>query len=71
MTMGPFLKNPEELRPYFKETRELFERIKSLNFSGVVMRYLSMGMSDSYQIAIQEGANQVRIGTAIFGKGRT
>ena len=68
MTMGPFLENPEELRGYFRETRQLFERIKSLNLPGVEMRYLSMGMSDSYQIAIQEGANLIRIGTVIFGK---
>jgi pyridoxal phosphate enzyme (YggS family) len=70
MTMGPNLLNPEELRPYFKETHRLFERIKSMNFPNVEMKYLSMGMSDSYQIAIQEGANLVRIGTAIFGKRR-
>ncbi len=68
MTMGPFLKNPEELRPFFKDTWQLFERIKSLNLPGVDMKYLSMGMSDSYRIAIQEGANLIRIGTAIFGK---
>ncbi|MGD9014500.1 MAG: YggS family pyridoxal phosphate-dependent enzyme [Candidatus Omnitrophota bacterium] len=70
MTMGPNFSNQEELRPYFRETRQLFERIKSLNLPGVEMRYLSMGMSDSYQIAIQERANLVRIGTAIFGKRR-
>ena len=68
MTMGPFLENPEQLRPLFRETHQLFERIKSLNLSDAEMRYLSMGMSDSYQVAIQEGANLVRIGTAIFGK---
>jgi pyridoxal phosphate enzyme (YggS family) len=68
MTMGPFLENPEDLRPLFKETRQLFERIKSLNLPGVEMKYLSMGMSDSYRIAIEEGANLVRIGTAIFGR---
>ena len=68
MTMGPNLFNPEELRPYFRETRQLYERIKSLNLPNVEMKYLSMGMSDSYQIAIQEGANLVRIGTVIFGK---
>jgi hypothetical protein len=71
MTMGPLLKNPGELRSYFRETRRLFESIKSINFPGVEMRYLSMGMSDSYRIAIQEGANLVRIGTAIFGKRKT
>lgn len=63
MTMGPLLGNPEDYRPYFKETKELFDRMK-INYD---MKYLSMGMSDSYQIAIQEGANLVRIGTAIFG----
>jgi len=63
MTMGPLLKNPEDYRPYFKETKKLFDRIK-INHD---MQYLSMGMSDSYRIAIQEGANIVRIGTAIFG----
>ena len=68
MTMGPNLSNPEELRPYFKQTHQLFERIKSLNLPGLEMKYLSMGMSDSYQVAIQEGANLVRLGTAIFGK---
>ncbi len=71
MTMGPFLENPEELRPLFRETRQLFGRIKSLNLPGVEMKYLSMGMSDSYRIAVQEGANLVRIGTAIFGKRKT
>lgn len=70
MTMGPFLDNPEQLRPLFRETRQLFERIKSFNLPGVEMKYLSMGMSDSYQVAIQEGANLVRIGTAIFGKSK-
>jgi hypothetical protein len=63
MTMGPFLKNPEDYRPYFKETKKLFDRIK-INHG---IKYLSMGMSDSYKVAIQEGANLVRIGTAIFG----
>ena len=61
--MGPALKNPEDYRPYFKDTKALFDKIK-LNLD---IKYLSMGMSDSYQIAIQEGANIVRIGTAIFG----
>ena len=61
----------EDLCPLFRQTRQLFERIGSLNLPRVEMRYLSMGMSDSYQVAIQEGANLVRIGTAIFGKRET
>jgi len=68
MTMGPFLENPEELRPYFRETRRIFDSIKKLNLPNVDMRYLSMGMTDSYRIAIEEGANIVRIGTKIFGE---
>lgn len=69
MTMGPLLKEPEEYRVYFKLTKNLFNDIKSLGLRNVDMKYLSMGMSDSYKIAIQEGANIVRIGTKIFGKG--
>ncbi len=67
MTMGPLRENPEDLRPYFKLTKELFDEIKELEIRGVEMKYLSMGMSSSYKVAIQEGANLVRIGTLIFG----
>ena len=68
MTMGPRFGNPEDARPYFKTTKALFEQIKKLEITGVEMRYLSMGMSNSYQIAIDEGANMVRIGTRLFGE---
>ena len=68
MTMGPFSVNAEDLRPYFRITRELFEKIKALEIPNVNMTYLSMGMSDSYTVAIEEGANLVRIGTRIFGR---
>jgi pyridoxal phosphate enzyme (YggS family) len=67
MTMGPMFGDPEDARPYFVETKKLFDRIKTLNLPGVEMRYLSMGMTNSYQVAIEEGANIVRIGTKIFG----
>ena len=67
MTMGPFFDEPEKLRPYFRLTNELFFKIKNLNIKNVEMKILSMGMSDSYKIAIEEGANLVRIGTKIFG----
>lgn len=63
MTMAPLLKDPEDYRQYFKETKKVFDKIR-INHD---IKYLSMGMSDSYRIAIQEGANLVRIGTAIFG----
>ena len=68
MTMGPRFGNPEDSRPYFIETRKIFEKIKKLNLPGVEMKYLSMGMTNSYKIAIEEGANTVRIGSKIFGE---
>lgn len=68
MTMGPFAGDPEDSRPYFKETRRVFDRIKALNLPGVEMKYLSMGMTNSYPVAIEEGANLVRIGSMIFGE---
>jgi len=67
MTMGPLGSAPEESRSYFKVTKKLFDEISGLNIPNVNMRFLSMGMSDSYKIAIEEGANIVRIGTALFG----
>jgi hypothetical protein len=67
MTMGPFTGDPENARPYFVITRELFEKLKSEDLPDVDMRYLSMGMTNSYRIAVEEGANIVRIGTKIFG----
>ena len=67
MTMGPRFGNPEDVRPYFRRTRRIFERIKELDLPNVDMKYLSMGMTNSYRVAIKEGSNMVRIGTAIFG----
>jgi len=68
MTMGPFLENPQDLRPYFRKAKDIFERIKSLHKDNLDWHYLSMGMSDSYKIGIEEGANMIRVGTAIFGE---
>jgi len=67
MTMGPYEGEPDDFRPYFKTTREIFETVKKLGLPNVEMRYLSMGMTHSYRIAIEEGANLVRLGTKIFG----
>ncbi len=67
MTMGPFTGDPELARPYFAQTRALFERLNEMQLPNVEMRVLSMGMSNSYQVAIEEGANLVRIGTLLFG----
>jgi hypothetical protein len=68
MTMGPRFGNPEDSRPYFVETRKIFDSIKKLGLPNVEMEYLSMGMTNSYKIALEEGANMVRIGTRIFGE---
>ena len=68
MTMGPFTGDPEDSRPYFQKTRALFEKLKEISIPGVEMKYLSMGMSNSYGVALEEGASLVRIGTKIFGE---
>lgn len=68
MTVGPYSGSPEDLRTYFSATRQIFEKLKQLNLPGVEMKHLSMGMTSSYKVAIQEGANLVRIGTRIFGE---
>jgi len=68
MTMPPFSDDPEASRPYFRALRELAEAIAKENISGVSMRELSMGMSGDFEVAIEEGATLVRVGTAIFGE---
>lgn len=68
MTMGPRFGNPEDSRPYFITTRKIFKRIEALAIPNVEMKYLSMGMTNSYPVALEEGANLVRIGTRIFGE---
>lgn len=67
MTMGPFSGDPENARPYFQLARRLFEQAQRESIPGIELTYLSMGMSNSYRVAIDEGANLIRIGTAIFG----
>ncbi len=68
MTMGPRFGNPEDARPHFKETKKLFDHIASLNIPGVEMDVLSMGMSNAYGIAIEEGSTLIRPGTLLFGE---
>jgi pyridoxal phosphate enzyme (YggS family) len=68
MTMGPRFGDPEESRRYFESTRRAFQHLAVQHFPNVNMRYLSMGMSNSYQVAIEEGANLIRIGTKLFGE---
>ncbi|MGD9555753.1 MAG: YggS family pyridoxal phosphate-dependent enzyme [Mangrovibacterium sp.] len=68
MTMGPRLGDPEDARPYFQLTKKVFDQIAKLKIPRVEMRYLSMGMSNSYRIAIEEGATIIRIGSFLFGE---
>jgi pyridoxal phosphate enzyme (YggS family) len=67
MTIGFFSDIPEDTRPCFKRLKSIFERIQSENIPNVEMTYLSMGMSNDFEVAIEEGSNMVRIGTGIFG----
>lgn len=67
MTIAPIVKNKEEVRPYFRKLRELSNQIKSWSIKNIEMKYLSMGMTNDFEIAIEEGANLLRIGRAIFG----
>ncbi|MBN2412846.1 YggS family pyridoxal phosphate-dependent enzyme [candidate division KSB1 bacterium] len=68
MTMGPRFGDPGEARPYFRATKAAFDRLYEANIPDVEMRFMSMGMRNSYEIAIEEGANIVRIGTYLFGE---
>jgi hypothetical protein len=67
MTVAPFDENPENNRKYFKKMHNLFVDIKSKNYDNIDMKYLSMGMTNDYVVAVEEGANIVRVGTGIFG----
>ena len=67
MTMGPRFGDPEEARPYFAATKSLFDRLATKNDPRIQMESLSMGMSNTYELAVAEGANIVRIGTKLFG----
>ena len=68
MTIAPFVENAEENRIFFRKLRNLYVDIKSKNIDNVTMCNLSMGMTGDYQVAIEEGATMVRVGTGIFGE---
>ena len=68
MTMPPYFNAPEKARPYFKALRHLRDQIRAMEIPDVGMDELSMGMTGDFEVAIQEGATLVRIGTAIFGE---
>ncbi|PKM81658.1 MAG: YggS family pyridoxal phosphate-dependent enzyme [Firmicutes bacterium HGW-Firmicutes-14] len=68
MTIAPYVSNPEEVRPVFRRLRTLAEEVKTIGFPGVEMQHLSMGMSNDYTVAVEEGATLIRLGTVIFGQ---
>ncbi len=67
MTVPPFTEDPEGARPYFRQLRDLRDRLAARNFPAVTFDVLSMGMSHDFEVAIEEGSTCVRLGTAIFG----
>lgn len=68
MTIAPFVANPEENRVHFRRLKELLLDINSKNIDNVHMNVLSMGMTNDYEVAVEEGATMVRVGTGIFGE---
>ena len=68
MLIAPYYENPEEARPIFRKLYEQFMEIKNQQILNVEMKWLSMGMTNDYQVAIEEGANIIRVGTGIFGQ---
>jgi pyridoxal phosphate enzyme (YggS family) len=68
MTIGLFSSDMDLVRPCFKKLKSIFDEFKEKDIANIEMEYLSMGMTQDYEVAIEEGANMVRIGTAIFGR---
>lgn len=66
MTIAPFADNPQEVRPFFRELRLLSQELNE-KISGVELKHLSMGMTNDFEVAVEEGADMLRLGTAIFG----
>jgi len=68
MTLPPFYEDAEEVRPHFRRLRELRDRLRARGAFGGAAGALSMGMSHDFELAVEEGATLVRVGTAIFGE---
>lgn len=68
MTIAPFVEDPEDVRWVFRDLRKLSQEVANRKFTNVEMKILSMGMTNDYKVAIEEGSNLVRIGTGLFGK---
>lgn len=67
MTIAPFTADPEETRPVFRQLRELAEALRRQGWPQTMLEHLSMGMSNDFEVAVEEGATMIRVGTAIFG----
>ena len=67
MTIAPYADDPEEVRPYFRKTKQLFERLSMIEHPRLDFQYLSMGMSNDYGVAVEEGSTIIRVGSALFG----
>lgn len=68
MMIAPFYEDVEKVRPLFRDMKKIYDELKTQKFKNIEMKYLSMGMSHDYKVAVEEGSNMVRIGTDIFGK---
>ena len=68
MCIAPFAENPEDVRVYFAQVKKLYDEYGSIEHKNLDFKYLSMGMSHDYEVAILEGSNLIRVGTAIFGE---
>ncbi len=68
MTMAPYYEDPEKTRECFKKLKNLFEELKKEEYNNVTMEYLSMGMTNDFEVAIEEGSNMVRLGRTLFGE---
>lgn len=68
MCIAPFAENPQSVRVYFREVKELYKKYSAVDHPRLHIQYLSMGMSHDYPVAIEEGSNLIRVGTAIFGE---
>ncbi len=67
MTVAPYVPDPQDARPVFRQARALFERLAADAPPGIIMRHLSMGMSGDFAVALEEGSNMIRVGTWLFG----
>lgn len=68
MTIAPYYEDPEMTRPVFRALKKKFDELSGIDYANVEMKYLSMGMTNDYKVAMEEGSNMIRVGTGIFGK---